>query len=243
MSINFMFSNLNPLRWIKYIVENDLLLPVILLLVYLLFLALVKGTIPTSDEIIATFANLYQKYGYEIIFVSAFIESLIMVNLIVPGGAGLLLGVIFARTGQTELIPVILVACVGTVLGYILDYLLGYFGFADFLKKFGGKSLFSESKDKLKRFGKRTLILAFIHANIGSFVSFAAGAARFNFKVFLIIAVAATLFWATLWAMAVYAIGDIFIILFRKYSFLILVLVITGGVLNSLWKGRRESSR
>lgn len=228
------------LELVRIIIKNDLLLPLTLLATYVVFLIVARGVVPTSEELIGVFADLYAKYGYEIIFISALLEGLILVNLFVPGMLALALGAVFARTGQTDLTLVILTASSGIVLGYIIDFLMGYFGFGDTLKKLGYDSFLQTSREKLKKFGNRGLIVGFIHTNVGSFLAFAAGTMRLGFLNFLIVAIASTLVWATLWGIAAFYFGEIFLYIIKRYSFLLVLMVIASFITASYWKYKSE---
>ena len=224
------------LNLIRLIVKNDLVLPLTLLATYIVFLIVARGVVPTSEELIDLFSDFYSKYGYEIIFISALLEGLVLVNLFVPGMLALALGAVFARTGETDLTLVILTASFGIVLGYVIDYLMGYFGFGDTLKKLGYEGFLNASRDKLKRFENRGLIVGFFHSNVGSFLAFAAGMMRLNFLSFLIVTVSSTLVWATLWGIAAFYFGEIFLNIIKRYSFLLVLLVIASFILASVWK-------
>ena len=169
---NFTLQFLNLVR---IVVKNDLILPLTLLMTYVVFLIVARGVVPTSEELVNLFASFYAKYGYEIIFVSALLEGLVLVNLFVPGMLALALGAVFARTGVTDLTLVIVTASFGTVFGYIIDFLMGYFGFGDTLKKLGYQSFLEVTNNRLKKYGNRGLIVGFFHSNIGSFFALTAG--------------------------------------------------------------------
>lgn len=216
-------------------------MPLILILLYGLIIYLARGVIPSADELIDTFALLYARFGYEIIFVAAFLESLAVITYFVPGSIALALGVVFAKTGQTELVGVIGVAVFGAVLAYQLDYILGYFGFGDLLKKMGYGNLLNQSQKQLHRFGNRGLILGFIHANFGSLFSLAAGATNYPWPKFFIICTSATLFWGILWGIVIYSLGDIVLLILRKYSFLIFMLFGALFLLSIYWKRKDKS--
>lgn len=230
------------LKILRTIAASDLLFPTILIGIYIIFLILARGVMPTSEELIDSFALLYRNYGYQIIFVSAFLEALILVNLFVPGQLAMALGAVFARTGQTELSFVVLTASAGALCGYILDYLLGFFGFADTLKKIGYGKFLSESKSKIRQFGKRSLIIAFIHSNIASFISLAAGTVGINWKTFLLIAAISTLMWTTSWGIIIYILGEVVLLLIKKYAFLLMIIVIGMMILGIIWK-KEESKK
>lgn len=230
-------------RLIRLIIKNDLILPITLLATYIVFLIVARGVVPTSEELITLFEGFYAKYGYEIIFVSALLEGLILVNLFVPGMMALALGAVFASTGQTDLTYVILTASFGIILGYIVDYLMGYFGFGETLKKLGYGGFLETSRDKLQKFGNRGLIVGFFHTNVGSFLAFAAGTMKLKFLNFLAIAIASTIVWATIWGIAAYYFGEIFLEIIKKYSFVLVLFVLAMFFLASLWKYRSENSK
>lgn len=223
-------------RLVRLIIKNDLILPITLLGTYIVFLVVARGVVPTSEELIEVFADLYRKYGYEIIFISALLEGLVLVNLFVPGMLALALGAVFARTGETDLTLVILTASLGIVLGYVIDFLMGYFGFGDTLKKLGYEGFLQTSKEKLKRFGNRGLVIGFFHSNVGSFLALAAGTIRYSFVNFIVVAVASTLVWATLWGIAAFYFGEVFLLVIKKYSFLVVLAIIGFLVIANLWK-------
>lgn len=234
-----MFSILK--KYLGLFEKSDLVLPFILLLVYLFFLIVVRGVIPTSDELITTFAKLYADYGYQIIFLAALLESLVLVNLFVPGQLGMALGAVFARSGQTELGLVILFASLGAISGYLIDFILGYFGFSDVIKKMGYGGILAQAQKQLKKFGKRGLIFGFLHSNVGAFLSVIAGATNVSWKLFIPISTISTFFWLSLWGILIYLVGDIILLLISKYSFLLILFVGAGLVLVRLW--REEGSR
>lgn len=223
-------------KLVRIIIKNDLILPITLLGTYLVFLVVARGVVPTSEELINVFADLYAKYGYEIIFVSALLEGLVLINLFVPGMLALALGAVFARTGETDLTLVILTASLGIVLGYIIDFLMGYFGFGDTLNKLGYEGFLQTSKEKLKKFGNKGLVIGFFHSNVGSFLALAAGTIRYNFVIFLIVAIASTLVWATLWGIAAFYFGEIFLLVIKRYSFLVVVAIVGFLVVANFWK-------
>jgi membrane protein DedA with SNARE-associated domain len=227
------------MRLIRLLFSSDLLLPLLLLITYIVFLVLIRGVIPTGDELVDAFASLYQKYGYEIIFFSAFLESLVLVNFFVPGQIGMALGVIFAKTGQTEFPLVVLFVSLGSLLGFIIDFILGYFGFSDIFNKLGYGYLLKKGREQLIKFGKRGLALSFVHITIAAFSSLSAGTLKMNWFTFALIASISTLFWVTVWSIVIYLLGDVILLVFRRYTFLILLLGITILFLGRIKNVRR----
>lgn len=226
-------------KMIGFLLTSDLVLPTILLTSYLIFFFLVRGSLPSSEQLVGTFASLYDKFGYEILFSAALLEALIIVNFFIPGQIAMALGIIFARTGQTELIPVVLAVSLGAILGYFIDYILGYYGFSDVLKGLGYSNIITEARLQLGKFGRRGLIVGFIHPNIGSLLALSSGTIKSNWRSFLLLSTIATFFWATFWSVIIYILGDIFLEIFKKYSILLILLTLIGMVLARLWRGKK----
>lgn len=226
------------IKSLKAIIPSDIFLPLVFLTIYVAAFILAKGVLPTSEELLADFSSVYAKYGNQIVFLAALSESLILVNFLTPGQVAMALGAIFAKTGQTHLVTVVLSASIGSLCGYALDYYLGYFGFAKVIKRLGFGKLLGYTQKQLVRFGKRGLILGFVHSNIGSFLALSAGMARYRWYYFLAIALIATFFWAAVWGILIYSFGDIILEILKKYALLLAILAIAGMLLGRIWKGR-----
>ena len=212
--------------------------PLVLIGFYLGFLIFIRGAIPTAQEIIEHFASIYARYGYEIIFISAFLEALVLINLFVPGLVAMALGAIFVRTGQTELTLVVLAATSVVILGYIVDYLLGYFGVGDLFAKTGFGWMVKKAKDQLIKLGNHGLILGFAYPNVASFLSLAAGTTKINFIWFVALAVISSAFWVSMWGIVIYTVGEIFLTILTKYSLLLASVIVTSLILMKIWKKR-----
>lgn len=224
------------MKFIKTLISDDLVLPILLILIYGLFLYILKGAFPNSGELINTFSKIYGRFGYEIVFFASLLESLVLVNVLVPGGLALSLGVILTKAGENELLFIILVGAIAAILGYIIDYFLGFFGFSKVLQKTSYVKLITRANSKIGQYGSRGLILGFIHPNIGSFVSLTAGTLGFKFKKFITIALISTIFWSLIWGVVIYLLGDQVLNLFRKYGYLMVLIYILGIVLLRFWK-------
>lgn len=223
------------LRFVEIIIGSDLILPVILLLAYAAFLFFIRGILPTSEELLNLFSLYYARFGYEILFVAALLESLVLINIFAPGQVALALGIVFARTGETHLPLVMLAVAAGVVVGYTIDYLVGYYGFGDILNKFGQEGVFKKAKDELKKNGGRSIFIAFINPNLGSYISLAAGATKLEITMYLAIALFSIIFWVISWSLLIYSLGDIVLILIKKYSLLLSLIFI--GILIASFAG------
>lgn len=217
------------------IVGSDLILPAFLLVAYAVFLFIIRGILPTSEELLTLFSKYYATYGYEILFVAALLESLVLINLFAPGQVALALGIVFSRTGETQLPLVILAVSCGVIVGFIIDYLVGYYGFGDVLKHFGQGSVFDKAKKELKKNGGRSIFISFINPNLGAYMSLAAGASKLEITMFGLIALFSILFWVIAWSLLIYSLGDVVLVIIKKYTLLLSaifigILIISFGI-------------
>lgn len=220
--------------------SSALITPLILISIYVVILFLIKGTALTPEQIITHFASLYARYGYEIIFLGALLEALVVINFFVPGVTIVVLGAVFARSGQVHLTYGILSAIAGATLGFIIDFFLGYFGFYHIINKLGYASALTKAKKQLERSSVRTFALGFIHPNIGSFVSTAAGITRMNFGNFFVLTICSTTAWLSFWGMLVFAFGRVFLAILTKYTVLLALFVLSVWVLLAIYQKSQE---
>jgi membrane protein DedA with SNARE-associated domain len=148
--------------------------------------------------------DLYDQYGYLIVFLGALGENTALLGLALPGGTLALLGAFYARQGTLNLLWVIFFAWIGTVLGYHADYLLGRFALGKFMARWGdsklGKRLRLPARLRLgrrllDRYGGRAILLSHVVGHIRSFVALSAGATKMSYRRFLAFELVAALIW------------------------------------------------
>lgn len=221
-------------RYLRSLISASLLAPLIFIGIYVTFLLALKGSMPTSAEIVENLTRLYERFGYEIIIIGAFLESLVMVNLFVPGASAVTLGAIFARSGQTDLTLAVLAASFGAILGYLVDFYLGKFGFGLVFRVFGSGEAVNKAKNRVEKSATKTFAFSFIHPNIGSIVALAAGAVSMKFKNFLVLSSLSTFAWFSFWGVVVFALGDVFLVVLTKYIWIVVLMFLSIWLLVSL---------
>lgn len=217
---------------------TSLIAPVILILLYLILLAIFKGANLSPRDIIAHATSIYSRYGYEIIFFGAFMEALVVINFFVPGVTLVVLGAVFARTGGIDLTWAVLSATTGAILGYIIDFFLGYFGFGQLLSKFKITAALTKAKSEVEKSPVKSFGLGFIHPDLGSFVALAAGTIKMNFINFLTLTFFSSLVWTSLWGLLVFAFGRIFLVVLTRYTTLLVILVVSIWTLWTMYENR-----
>src|SRR5215472_12446524 len=97
-------------------------------------------TLPLHEwiKILGTF---YEQYGYLTVFLGTLGENTALLGLLLPGNSLALLGAVYARLGSLNLGWVIVLASLGTMLGYHIDYLLGQFILARITAKWSTSKL------------------------------------------------------------------------------------------------------
>ncbi|MBI2020774.1 VTT domain-containing protein [Candidatus Daviesbacteria bacterium] len=214
---------------------KPLILSVILISFYISFLIFVRRSFPTSEELLSAVSSFYGSFGYEIIFLASMLEALILINLFVPGAVAVGLGAVFARSGELDLTVGIILAVTGALLGYLIDFALGFFGFSEIVKSLGWERGLEKVRVQLQSSSVRSFSLGFIHPNIGALVAVAAGTLRMNFVKFLSLSALSTLIWYSLWAILGFALGGIFLTILTRYAFIIMLLVLSIWILTILY--------
>jgi membrane protein DedA with SNARE-associated domain len=160
--------------------------------------------------------DLYDQFGYLIVFLGALGENTALLGLALPGGTLALLGAFYARQGTLNLAWVIFFAWMGTVLGYHADYLLGRFALGKLMLRWGDSSLGRRlrlagrlrlGRRILTRYGGRAILLSHIVGHIRSFVALSAGATRMSYRRFLAFELLAALLWNTAFCLIGYLAG------------------------------------
>lgn len=214
--------------------------PILFIVSSIILWLFLKDIAPGSEKLVQELAALYGRYGYEIIFLGAMLEALVLVNIFVPGIFALAFGAVFARAGELDLSVVIIVATLGALVGFLIDFTLGYFGFGQLIEEISSKGTLSRLKKQLKRSYFKTFFLGYFHPNLGSVVSLVAGALKINILSFLLLSTFSTLAWLSLWGISVFLLGDIFLMILVKYFYVLVLFIISIWILIILYEYNKK---
>jgi len=207
----------------------DSWLPLALVVVYLLSIFLLKDIFPASGEIISGFSRLFDKYGYELIFFGAFLEAALIIDLFVPGVSVIILGAYFASIGVISYPIFLVISIAGFTLGYFLDYLIGFYGWSDILRRFGFSKELDMAKSRVQQLGGKSFFLGYIHPDTASVFALAAGTVRMPIKYFLFYNFLAGSLWLIFWTGLVFVIGQrVEDILNNHFLHVVLAIVLVG---------------
>lgn len=165
---------------------------------------------------IDSLGQLYDRFGYLLVFLGSLGENTALLGLVLPGGSLALLGAFYARQGTLSLLWVIFFAWIGTVLGYHADYLLGRFVLARvagpvtqsrFGRRFHLAGRLRQARMLLWKHGGKAIFISHTVGHIRSFVALTAGATHMRYLRFLTFELIAALLWNTGYCLLGYFLG------------------------------------
>jgi membrane protein DedA with SNARE-associated domain len=203
-------------------------------------------------EWIDLLAQLYDQYGYGLVFLGSFGENTALLGLVLPGSTLALLGAVYARLGTLNLGWVIFFAWLGTVLGYHADYLFGRFVLTHAARRWStsrlGRRLRLAGRIRLARallakHGGKAILISHTIGHLRSFVALSAGITQMHYPRFLFFEVLAALLWNTLYCFVGYFIGthvEQIQLLFARAGWVILGVLILLFLAWRFFKHRRR---
>lgn len=211
--------------------------PIVLLVIYIGLVAFLRTKISDPKSFLILLQGLYGQFGYQFVFVGAFLESLFLIGLYVPGSTAVLLGAAMSKTGVVEFPTVFLLATTGVVLGYSINYVLGRYGWYNLLNQFGLEKGIQLAKEKLEKHAFRTIFLGYFFPGSASILSTAAGAVKMPFITFLYYSILAQCFWSFFWGTISYTFGlTIIEFLLQYFVFFVLAVVVIWFVVRFVRK-------
>jgi len=211
-------------------------------------------------EWIAIVGEWYGTYGYLLVFAGALAENTALLGLLLPGGTLAALGALYARLGTLNLAWVIILAWLGTVLGYHVDYLLGRYPLGRIMSHWGGTPLGRRfrigarvrlARRFLVKHGGKAILLSHTAGHLRSFVALSAGATHMPYARFLAFELVAALLWNSVFCAVGYIVGtelERILSIFERVGWISLALLSAGLLLGYLVRARvlarrRASSR
>jgi len=163
--------------------------------------------LPDSDALIVIVGNFFNNHGVWVVLVCSVLESALVVGNYFPDSIVIFLGVISAGHNISRIILVVSVVCVGFFIGYILDYLLGRYGWYKLLIKFGMAEQLKKTQTKVAHHSFKAIILSYWEVNLASLTATAAGILKMNFYKFLLESAIALVIWNIFWGILVASLG------------------------------------
>ena len=175
--------------------------------------------------------SLIQNFGYFGMFLGMVLEAVIIV---IPSEAILATGGILASRGVFSFFGAFLIGLVGSVFCAIVIYFMGYFGGRPFIRKFG-KFFFMKEEDIERsdswflRYGMFGALIGRNFPIIRTLISLPIGIMRMSFFKFLIFTIIGSIPWTFLFVYLGYALGNSWIYVSAKISWLKLPIKVLLG--------------
>ncbi len=186
-----------------------LIFPLAMFGVYLLILVLWKLlNLPTDQELMEISKNWFDRWGLIFVFVSAIIESALILGQYYPGGLVIFLGVVSAGKNIPLTITVVAIVCLAFFIGYSIDYFVGKLGWYRLFLKFGLKDSLAEAQKKLQKHELNAIMFSYWEPNLASITATAAGILQLPFKKFSINSIIGIVIWNAIWGTLVASLGE-----------------------------------
>ena len=183
------------------------------------------------EEIFKLILNFVQTFGYIGIFIMTFIESTFIP---IPSEFTLIPAGYLIAKGDMHLAPVLLSSIVGTLLGSFINYFIAYhFGRKLFINY--GKYFFLKSGQLLKielffnKYGVISTFFGRMLPGIKHFISFPAGLAKMNLKLFTLYTFLGSLIWLSFLLYLGHVIGtneELISTYIKRFNITIIIIVI-----------------
>jgi membrane protein DedA with SNARE-associated domain len=196
--------------------------------------------LPSDTELMIIIKNWFNHYGLWVVFISALIEGVLLFGNYYPGGLVIFLGVISVSGNTSKVILVTSVVCAALFIAYIINYMLGKYGWYTLLVKFGMRQSIENTKIKLERHQFKAIFGSYWFPNLASITATAAGVLYMPFKKFLLYSGISVLLWNSFWGALVGTLGEKALSLM---SFKVVLIVIAIWVLVVVVKERAYLSK
>lgn len=163
---------------------------------------------PSQDELIILSNAYFEKYGLITIFVSAILESVLMMGWYYPGSLVIVLGAVLAGNDLVQLSLVWLLTTLGFIMSYVLNFYVGKHGWYRLIAALGFREALEKAKSQLIVYGPRAIFFTYWHPNLAALTSTAAGILSIPFRTFILYSIAATVPWNIAWTTLAYFLGE-----------------------------------
>ena len=214
------------------------LLPIFVLGIFLfIYLAWRFFALPPEEEILEIARFYFDKYGLAILLVSALVEGTVLVGWYYPGSLIIFLGVILAGKDISKVAEAVAAITAGLFFAYIINFLLGKYGWYRLLLRFGLREALEDVKARVTRYGLLAIFMSYWQPNLAALVATSAGILDFSFSKFLIYSLVAATLWNTFWGALVYFVGE-GVLSLVGIRFILLAIFI--WIIYRIWNGRKN---
>lgn len=193
------------------------------------------------ENIFIQIANLIYSFGYLGLGIGMLLES---ACIPIPSEIVLPMGGLMAANSKVTLLGANIAVGVGSLIGSVMTYAVGYYKGRSFILKYGKYILFNEShfyhtEKAFNKYGSLAVFIGRLLPVVRTFISLPAGITRMNFKRFIFYSIAGILPWNFILIFLGYVFGNqydkVIRPIFHKFEYSIIALLI-GSTLLFIWK-------
>jgi len=189
------------------------------------------------EETMAQIAKTYlDRYGVVIIFVSAYLEGLLLIGWYFPGNLVIVLALILAAGEPARFMLIAALAGSGLLCAHVTNFFAGKYGWYRLLLAFGLREPLENAQRRLSKYGLSAIFTTYWQANLASCASTAAGILQFPPARFVAYSTIAEALWATFWASIIFFLGKSALTLVGFRMILFLIMLWIAGRLIYRWK-------
>lgn len=146
---------------------------------------------------------------YWIIFIATTFEASPIIGIFVPGLALAIIGGFLARVGILNFSGVLLITCIGAIIGDAVGYYLGKKYGISLIRKFPKYMLYYEkTKELMQEHAGKTLVIGRFSTLTRAFGPFVAGATKIKFKRFFFYNIVGGIVWSVTYVLLGYICGE-----------------------------------
>lgn len=162
--------------------------------------------LPPAEVLAQQVEVWFRTYGLIVLFISAFIEGMLLFGGYFPGVFVIFISIVLAHSIPDAALRVA-IGTLGLFLAHLSNYALGKYGWYTLLSRFGLSSSITQAQENLLDHGALAIFTSYWLPSIGTLTDTAAGILQMPFKKFFIAALGSVLFWDTVVGIIVYAMG------------------------------------
>ena len=103
---------------------------------------------------------------------------------------------------------VVLVVSIAFFVSYIMNYLIGKYGWYKLFVKFGLKKPLDNAQKRLNKHGLKAIMFSYWEPNLASITATAAGVLKLSIKKFILYSIIGVIVWNTFWGVLVFKLGE-----------------------------------
>ncbi|MCI5050851.1 MAG: VTT domain-containing protein [Candidatus Pacebacteria bacterium] len=160
--------------------------------------------LPNAIVVSEFFLNQYEKYGFWIILLAAFLEALFILSIYIPASLVIVLSAFALGFDIQTLLKIGVISILGFMLANILNYYLGKFGYYKLLLKLGGNQSVEKIQNDFSQNPNKTIFFTSFHPNFLAITMISAGIAKSNLLKVIFQSLISLIFWISLWMSVIY---------------------------------------